>query len=102
MRLEEIRDRGSRRLLGYGPKNFRIFSDPVDVFVLPPSEDEDRNDLIRAMVTYEKLNVATINNEGYFDISRQRIHQIVNDRTGDSGKFKNPRHEIVYQQDTLF
>lgn len=76
--LVEIRDRGSRRLLGWGPNDYRIYSDPVDAAVPQSAADEDRNDLIRALSTYEKVNNTRLGK--YFGITRQRIQQIIRER----------------------
>jgi hypothetical protein len=74
--LVEVRCRGSRRLIGYAPADFRIFDDPVDAEVESAGLNEERDSLIDTLSKYEKVTHTKLA-KIFGPVSRQRIEQIL-------------------------
>lgn len=76
--LIEIRCRGCRRRLGYGPADFRIYCDAWCAADYPAVPAEGRDALIDAIYHEFKTPKAVLARE--FDVSRQRVDQILMQR----------------------
>jgi len=77
--LVEVRCRGSRRLLGFAPADFRIYDDPVDAELAGAGLNEERDSLIDTFSKYEKITHTKLA-KIFGPVSRQRIEQILNAR----------------------
>ena len=73
--LIEVRCRGCRRLLGYGPADFRIYCDSSCADDFPAVVSEDRDALIEAINQETGLISARLGEQ--FGIARQRVDQIL-------------------------
>lgn len=73
--MVEIRCRGCGRLLGEGPRDFRIYCDAFCAEDYPAVESEGRDALIEAI--FQKKSPAKAALAKYFEISRQRVDQII-------------------------
>lgn len=76
--LVEIRCRGCRRLLGVGPTDFRIYCDAWCAADYPAFAQEARDALIEAVYLETSPSQASL--AKVFDISRQRVDQILTQR----------------------
>lgn len=74
-----IRCRSCRRLLGYGPADFRIYCDESCAQETPATVNEARDALISAMFHTRAVSKTALAAES--GMSRQRVEQIITARS---------------------
>lgn len=77
--MVEVRCRCCRQLLGVAPADFRIYCNTTCASDFPVATLEDRDGLIVAIWEQRKPSKSSLARE--FGVSRQRVDQIINDRT---------------------
>lgn len=73
-----VRCRGCRRPVGHGKKDYPVVCSASCADMPPASQNEERDSLIEALARALKLTPTEIAIR--FDMNRQRVHQILEER----------------------
>lgn len=73
-----VKCRGCHRQVGVASKDYALYCTQACQDMPPATQDEERDSLIEALVRIKGLSPTSI--AARFDISRQRVHQILHDR----------------------